>query len=235
MLSVHDVSKEYRSGRGRVRALSGVTCAVAAGTALAVAGRSGSGKTTLLNCLGGLERPDEGTILCDGIDLHALTRRRLSLFQRSNVGFVFQFGNLLSYLTVHENIAFPLALNGMRRVERELRVAALLERVGLAAAGPALPRELSGGETQRVSFARAVAHRPRLLLADEPTASLDTRTGRDVVALMVELVREQGCTLVVSTHDPAVMDAADRVVHLRDGALTEGAGASPADGPESAR
>lgn len=225
---MRDVSKAYRSGRGRIQALEGIDCIAEAGAAVAVVGRSGSGKTTLLNCLGGLERPDRGTIRCGDVNLHTLTRRGLSLFQRRSLGFVFQFGNLLSYLTVHENIAFPMALNGFSRPTREKRVGTLLERIGLQGAGPALPRELSGGEIQRVSFARAVAHGPQLLLADEPTASLDSCTGRGVVGLMLDLVRDQGCTLVVTTHDPVVMEFADRVVRLHDGRVV-------ADPPAAAR
>jgi len=188
---------------------------------LAVVGKSGSGKTTLLNCIGGLERPDTGTVTCLGQDIHALSRRSLSLFQRQHLGFVFQFGNLLSYLTVYENIDFPLALNGVPRKERDVRVLELLERVGLLDSQQALPRELSGGEVQRVSFARAIAHGPQVLLADEPTASLDSDTARDLVQLMVEVVQEQASSLIVSTHDPVVIDLADSIMHLRDGRVVD--------------
>jgi ABC-type lipoprotein export system ATPase subunit len=221
LVEILGVGKIYRSGRRQVEALCDVSCTVERGTALAVVGKSGSGKTTLLNCIGGLERPDRGTVTCLGQDIHALSRRSLSLFQRQHLGFVFQFGNLLSYLTVYENIDFPLALNGVPRKERDGRVLELLERVGLRDSQQALPRELSGGEVQRVSFARAVAHGPQVLLADEPTASLDSDTARDLVQLMLEVVQEQASCLIVSTHDPVVINLADNIMHLRDGRVVD--------------
>ena len=221
MVQVLGVGKIYRSGRRQVEALCNVSCAVERGATLAVVGKSGSGKTTLLNCIGGLERPDQGSVTCLGLDIHALSRRSLSLFQRQHLGFVFQFGNLLSYLTVYENIVFPLALNGVPRKERAGRVLGLLERVGLRDSQQALPRELSGGEVQRVSFARAIAHGPQVLLADEPTASLDSDTARDLVQLMLEVVQEQASSLIVSTHDPVVIDLADNIMHLRDGRMVD--------------
>ena len=221
MVQTLGVGKTYRSGRRQVEALCDVSCTVEQGTALAVVGKSGSGKTTLLNCIGGLERPDRGSVICLGQDIHALSRRSLSLFQRQHLGFVFQFGNLLSYLTVYENIDFPLALNGVPGKERDGRVLELLERVGLLDSQQALPRELSGGEVQRVSFARAVAHGPQVLLADEPTASLDSDTARDLVQLMLDVVLEQASSLIVSTHDPVVIDLADNIMHLRDGRVVD--------------
>ena len=221
MVRALGVGKIYRSGRRQVEALCNVSCAVERGTTLAVVGKSGSGKTTLLNCIGGLERPDRGTVTCLGLDIHALSRCSLSLFQRQHLGFVFQFGNLLSYLTVYENIGFPLALNGVPKKERDGRVLGLLERVGLRDSQQALPRELSGGEVQRVSFARAVAHGPQVLLADEPTASLDSDTAHDLVQLMLDVVQEQASSLIVSTHDPVVIDLADDIMHLRDGKVVD--------------
>lgn len=221
MVRVLGVGKIYRSGRRQVEALCNISCTVEQGTALAVVGKSGSGKTTLLNCIGGLEQPERGTITCLGQDIHALSRRSLSLFQRKHLGFVFQFGNLLSYLTVYENVCFPLALNGVSRKERDERVLGLLERVGLRDSQHAFPGELSGGEVQRVSFARAVAHRPQILLADEPTASLDSSTAGALVRLMLEVMQEQASILIVSTHDPVVIDYADNILHLRDGKMVE--------------
>lgn len=217
MVTFEALSKTYRSGRGEVRALREVSGEVGEGRAMAVVGKSGSGKTTLLNCVLGLERPESGRIFCLGAALHALSDRDLALFQRRHTGYVFQFGNLLSYLTVRQNIAFPLFLNGVGRAKRERRATELLERIGLPGFGDALPRELSGGEVQRVSFARAVAHRPGMLLADEPTASLDSGTAEALVRLMIEVVRESDCALLVSTHDPVVIRLADEVMRLRDG------------------
>lgn len=177
-------------------------------------GKSGSGKTTLLNCMGGLEQPDTGSIHCLGIDLLGLSKRELSRFQRTKMGFIFQSGNLLSYLTVFENIAFPLALN---HLEKEKRVAELLEKTGLSELRDAMPHELSGGETQRIAFARAIAHAPQLLLADEPTANLDTQTGEMLVKSMFSMCREEGCAIILSTHDQSLVTLSDKTITILDG------------------
>lgn len=197
-----------------MHALCDVSLSIPKGGTLAIVGKSGSGKTTLLNCIGGVERPDKGSVSCFGIDMHTLPQKQLSLFQRQHMGFVFQFGNLLSFLTVHENISFPLILN---KKEYKNRVAELLEKVGLSGVASAMPFELSGGEMQRVAFARAIAVSPKILIADEPTASLDTETGSSLVRLMFSLAREEKCTIVLSTHDHDLIALADRSVFLRDG------------------
>ena len=220
MIQIEGLWKSYSSGRGRIQALSNVSFSVDAGRTLTVVGKSGSGKTTLLNCAGGLEQPDKGIVTCFGANINSLSGRDLCLFQRKNMGFVFQFGNLLNYLTVIENISFPLALNGIEGVERKRRVMELLERIELADAGPAMPSELSGGEVQRVSFARAVAHFPKILLADEPTASLDSSTGLNLVKLMFETGKEQGCTIIISTHDREIIKLSDHILYLQDGKNT---------------
>ena len=217
MIQLESIHKTFRSGRGFVNALKDVSFVVEKGSATAVVGKSGSGKSTLLNCIGGLERPDKGSIACFGRDILALSAKALSTFQRQSVGFIFQHGNLLSYLTVSENIAFPLTLNGIVGNPKTERVKMLLEKIGLSAAAKAMPHELSGGEIQRVSAARALAHSPRMLLADEPTASLDTDTGKNLIDLMFEIGREQGCTMIISTHDPEICGLADRTIYLRDG------------------
>ncbi len=219
MIRVQGISKEYRSGRGMVQALSNVSFAIEKNNTVAVFGKSGSGKTTLLNCLGGLEQPEKGKIICFGVEIHSLSEKALCLFQRRNMGFVFQHGNLLSYLTVYQNIAFPLSLNNFDKKTTSKRVNELLEKVGLAETGPALPYELSGGEVQRVSVARAIAHTPQILLADEPTASLDTDTGRDLVQLMFNMGREHGCTMIIATHDPEIINLADAFLPLKDGRI----------------
>ncbi len=219
MIELEKISKEFRSGRGHLRALTDVSFTLERGKAAAVVGKSGSGKTTLLNCIGGLERPEKGTVICFGADIYSLSAKKLSLFQRKNFGFVFQHGNLLSYLTVFENIAFPLSLNGIEGHRKQSRVKELLQKIGLSNAEAALPHELSGGEIQRVSAARAIAHSPRLLLADEPTASLDTVTGKNLVALMFEMGRNQGCTMVISTHDPEISGLADQIIQIKDGRI----------------
>ncbi len=221
MVQCQDITKKYNSGRGEMYALRGVSFSVAPAARVVIVGKSGSGKTTLLNCMGGLDQPDSGKVLYGGRDLHSLSRRELSLFLRHEAGFVFQFGNLLSYLSVFENISFPLTLNAMAAREKKHRVAELLERIGLPDAGPALPHELSGGEVQRVAVARALAHRPKLLLADEPTASLDSATGRSLIDLMFSMGKENGCTMVLSTHDTEVIDLADQCIRIRDGRVQE--------------
>ncbi len=217
MIEVAGVCKTYRSGRGKVTALEGISFKIEKGACFAVSGKSGSGKTTLLYCLGGLEKPDRGRVTCARVEVSALSRSAVSRFQRKHVGFVFQFGNLISYLTVRENLAFPLALNGNPAAARERRIHELLDRVGLPGIGEALPGELSGGETQRIAFARAMAHSPTVLLADEPTASLDSTTGRELIRLMHSLSSEQGCTLIVATHDPEVIAMATGQLQLQDG------------------
>jgi putative ABC transport system ATP-binding protein len=217
MIEVIDLCKTFTSGRGNVTALEHLSFEVGMGAFFVVAGKSGSGKTTLLNCIGGLEKPDRGSIRCDGADIGALSRKSLARFQRQRLGFLFQQGNLLSYLTVGENLALPLALNGIGGRRRKARIDELLGAIGLPDLGPALPRELSGGETQRVAFARAIAHGPKLLLADEPTASLDSATGRHLIQTMAALSRSQQCTLLVASHDPEVICAADHRLALKDG------------------
>jgi putative ABC transport system ATP-binding protein len=219
MIQLENISKAFRAGRGHIRALTDIHLALETGKIAAVVGKSGSGKTTLLNCIGGLERPEKGVVSCFGTDIYALSTKNLSLFQRKNIGFVFQYGNLLSYLTVFENIALPLRLNGIEGKQKELRVKELLEKVNLSNAEAALPRELSGGEIQRVSVARAIAHSPGLLLADEPRASLDSVTGKNLVALMFEMGRNQKCTLIISTHDPEISELADQIIKIKDGKI----------------
>jgi putative ABC transport system ATP-binding protein len=219
MIRIEHISKSYRSGRGRQQALKDLSLRIKKGMTAAVVGKSGSGKTTLLNCIGGLERPDRGTVICSGLSIPTLSAYQLSRFQRCDLGFIFQHGNLLSYLNVFENIGLPLTLNGIAGRPRSKRIQGLLERVGLSRAGRALPHELSGGEVQRVAAARALAHYPKLLLADEPTASLDTETGRMLVDLMFEMGKEQDCTLLISTHDPDLFQLAEKVIHLKDGRM----------------
>jgi ABC-type lipoprotein export system ATPase subunit len=217
MIVVENISKNFRSGKGRAAALSHVSFSIDAGKTLTVLGKSGSGKTTLLNCVGGLEKPDSGHIRCFGVSINTLSAKAASRFQRKYVGFVFQSGNLLSYLNVTENLSFPLVLNGINGKEKEKRISELLDRIGLAHAAGAMPDELSGGELQRVAFARAIAHFPKMLLADEPTASLDSETGLNLVNLMMALSSNHGCILIVSTHDREIIRLSDNKLFLMDG------------------
>ncbi|MEJ2154106.1 MAG: ABC transporter ATP-binding protein [Desulfobacteraceae bacterium] len=215
------MTKAFHSGRRRITALDDVSLSIEAGRFTAVTGKSGSGKSTLLNCIGGLEPPDKGSINCFGTTIYSLSAGELSRFQRQEVGFVFQQGNLLSYLTVADNIGFPLALNGVNRRLRSKRVITLLHRIGLPSAANALPKELSSGEAQRVALARAIAHRPRILLADEPTANLDSATGQQAVQLMRELGRDHQCSIIMATHDNDITAIADSVICLKDGRINE--------------
>ena len=223
MIQLDGITKKYRSGRGYIQAIRDVSLTIETGDAVAVIGKSGSGKTTLLNCIGGLERPEKGKVISFDSDIYALSARNLSLFQRRNIGFVFQHGNLLSYLNVYENIAFPLILNGNKKPMIMNRVAELLEKIGLPDAAAAMPHELSGGEIQRVSIARAIAHLPRTLLADEPTASLDTATGKSLAKLLFDMGRDNGCTMILTTHDPDVSWRADRLIEISDGTIVKDA------------
>lgn len=219
MIALHNVGKQYVSGRGHVAALSDISLSVQKGEGLVLAGRSGSGKTTLLNCIGTLETPDTGTILYKGTDIGTFTARQRAHFRQREVGFVFQASNLLPWLTVAENLQLPLELNHIRGLAQEQRVTVLLETFGLSGYEQAMPGELSAGESQRIAFARAIAHAPALLLADEPTASLDSANGKQLIALMLSLCRNDGTTLIIASHDPDVMAMADRVIVLKDGKM----------------
>ena len=217
MIQLESVCKSFRAGRGFVEALKNVSFTLGKGGTAIVVGKSGAGKSTLLNCIGGIERPDQGQIFCAGNDMVALSGKALSKFQRRHLGIIFQHGNLLSYLSVSENIAFPLTLNGVSAGDRNQRVMALLEMIDLSEAAQAMPHELSGGEIQRVAAARALAHGPQILLADEPTANLDSETGQSLIHLIAEMGKAQDCTMIIATHDPELCALADETINLRDG------------------
>lgn len=200
----------------RVEALKGIDLEVAEGTFLGVMGQSGSGKSTFLSVLGGLCHPTSGTVQVDGIDLFSLGPERLADFRREYLGFVFQSFNLVPYLTALENVMLPLAVKRMPAQEKRIQAERVLDRVGLAHRGGHLPSQLSGGEQERVAIARALVNRPPLLLADEPTGSLDTATSAEIMALLQELHRE-GQTIVMVTHNAENQSYFDRVLVLRDG------------------
>jgi len=216
---VRDVHRTFGSGRAAVHALRGVDLDVAPGELVALVGRSGSGKTTLLNVIGGLDRPDEGSVLVDGVDVAALSDDDQALLRRDRVAFVFQTFGLIPVLTAAENVGVPMRLREAPVAERERRVEMLLELVGLAPHALQRPDELSGGQQQRVAIARALAGSPRLLVADEPTGQLDSETGLSVMALIRGVVEAEGMTAVVATHDPVMIALADRAVRLVDGRL----------------
>ncbi|MFG3555390.1 ABC transporter ATP-binding protein [Micromonospora sp. NPDC047557] len=227
LLRVRGVHRRYRTGPTVVHALRGVSFDVAAGSMVALIGRSGSGKTTLLNVIGGLDRPDAGTVHVDGADVGALDEDGLSRLRREKVSYVFQSFGLIPVLSAAENVAAPLRLARVAPAERERRVELLLDLVGLADHARQRPAELSGGQQQRVAIARAVAASPRLLLADEPTGQLDAETGLSVMALLRGIAESEGVTVLVSTHDAVMMALADRVIRIHDGHLDEQAGGQP--------
>ncbi|HEX5590835.1 MAG TPA: ABC transporter ATP-binding protein [Candidatus Limnocylindrales bacterium] len=215
------LTRDYPSGDSVVHALRGVDLAVGRGQLLAVRGRSGSGKTTLLNLLGGLDRPTAGMVTVDGHTISTMSEDQLVEVRRHTIAFIFQSFGLVPILTAAENVEVPLRLVRAEPAARDQRVAELLELVGLGERARHRPHELSGGEQQRVAIARALSNRPRLLLADEPTGQLDSETGHRIMLVLRSVVRAEGITAVVATHDPMMIDVADRVVELRDGHLVE--------------
>ncbi|MEV0255648.1 ABC transporter ATP-binding protein [Streptomyces sp. NPDC050732] len=219
MVVVEDLHRTYGSGAAAVHALRGVSFAVPRGELVALKGRSGSGKTTLLNLVGGLDVPDRGKVTVDGVGLVGLGEKGLLELRRDRLGFVFQSFGLLPVLTAAENVGVPLRLRKAEPRAREERVALLLALVGLADHAGQRPGELSGGQQQRVAIARALANKPALLIADEPTGQLDAETGLAVMELLRAVVRSEGVTALVATHDAALLDLADRVLELRDGEI----------------
>ena len=220
MLSVKGLGKEYRSGASNQVVFNHLDLEIETGEVVALLGASGSGKTTLLNLLSGIDTPNSGQVFINGTDIHALGEPDRTLFRRHQLGFVFQFFNLIPTLTISENVALPLELTGEDSSSIQQRVSHLLDRVGLPDTYDRYPETLSGGEQQRTAIARALAHRPSVLLADEPTGNLDEETGGVVIQLLSEMARDQGTTMLIVTHSRTVADAADRVFQLRHGALS---------------
>jgi putative ABC transport system ATP-binding protein len=231
ILRCEGLAKTYVSGGREITVLRDITFELESGGFLAVTGPSGSGKSTLLGLLAGLDRPARGRVVLDGHDLSTLSEDERAELRAEKVGFVFQSFHLIPTLTARENIQVPLELRGEDGRER---AAELLTRVGLGDRGHHYPAQLSGGEQQRVAVARAFAHRPRILFADEPTGNLDAANGANVVALLGELNRELGTTLVLVTHDPELAGHAHRVLRLRDGAVVSDAATAPATTAEVA-
>ncbi len=219
MVVVEDLHRTYGTGAAAVHALRGVSFTVPRGELVALKGRSGSGKTTLLNLVGGLDAPDHGKIAVDGVELAGLGESGLLELRRDRLGFIFQSFGLIPILTAAENVGVPLRLRKTDPRAREERVALLLALVGLADHAKQRPGELSGGQQQRVAIARALANKPALLIADEPTGQLDAETGLAVMELLRAVVRSEGVTALVATHDAALLDLADRVLELRDGEI----------------
>ncbi|WP_406096174.1 ABC transporter ATP-binding protein [Kitasatospora purpeofusca] len=221
MVAVTEVHRSFGTGERAVHALRGVSFTIGRGELTALKGRSGSGKTTLLNLVGGLDAPTGGSITLDGTDLGSLDEDGRLALRRDRLGFVFQSFGLLPVLTAAENVGIPMRLRKVPAAQREERARTLLALVGLADHANQRPGELSGGQQQRVAIARALANEPDLIIADEPTGQLDSETGRSIMELLRAVVRSEGVTVLVATHDPNLMELADRVVELRDGRVVE--------------
>ena len=219
IVSLQKVTKDYGEGDALTHALRGVDLMVEAGEFTAMAGPSGSGKSTLLNIIGGLDRPTAGRVEVDGQEINTLSKTELSLLRRDRIGFIFQSYNLIPVLTALENAEYVLMLQGIPTAKRRGRVREVLKEVGLEGLENRYPRQLSGGQQQRVAIARAIVSQPALVLADEPTANVDSETGKSLLDLMRKLNEEKGVTFFFSTHEEAVMKRARRLLKLRDGVI----------------
>ncbi|MEP0806346.1 MAG: ABC transporter ATP-binding protein [Chloroflexota bacterium] len=218
-----NVTRIYKIGQVETRALNGVNLTIESGEFTSLVGPSGSGKTTLLQLIGCLDQPTSGSVVINGVETTGLNRNQRADLRKGVIGFVFQFFALIPTLTAYENVEMPLLLNGKSAAERRQRVMELLEAVGMADRANNRPDQLSGGQQQRVAVARALATNPKLILADEPTANLDTENGEQVMEIMKKLNKETGTTFVFATHDPRVIKYANRVVTLQDGVIVKDA------------
>jgi len=221
LIRIRGLQKAYRRGDQEIPVLQGIDLEVGYGEFVALMGPSGSGKSTLLNLIAGIDKPSAGTIAIGGVDIATLSESELADWRAANLGFVFQFYNLMPVLTAAENVELPLLLSSLSARERRERVSQMLELVQLGDRAEHYPNELSGGQQQRVAIARALATDPQLIVADEPTGDLDRHTGAEVLSLLERLVREMGKTIVMVTHDPKAAASAMRLVHLEKGVLAE--------------
>ena len=217
LIQAHNLERHYRVGGHEVKALNGADFSIARGEFVAIVGPSGSGKSTLLALLGGLDRPSAGTIAVGDLELGGARDAELVKYRRERIGFIFQSFNLLATRSAVENVEIPLVLNGVKPRERRTRALELLQLVGLEERAGHRPNQLSGGEMQRVAVARALANQPLLILADEPTGNLDSKTGASILSLLRQTVATRGVTLIIVTHDVGVAAHADRIIHMRDG------------------
>jgi putative ABC transport system ATP-binding protein len=222
MVAVEGICRTFGGGHTAVHALRGVSFTVSQGQLAALRGRSGSGKTTLLNIIGGLDDPTAGQAWVDGREVSAVSERKRLALRRDRIAFIFQSFGLVPMLSAAENVGIPLRIAGVRPSERRERVADMLALTGLSSHAAHRPDELSGGQQQRVAIARALAGRPGLLIADEPTSQLDLDTGRQIMELLLSVVRSEGATALVATHDEALIDLADQVIALEDGSIVSG-------------
>jgi putative ABC transport system ATP-binding protein len=217
ILQTENLTKIYGDGENAVHALRGINLAVEKGEFTAIVGTSGSGKSTLLHMLGGLDRPTTGKVMVDGKDIFSLSEERLTIFRRRKIGFVFQSYNLVPVLNLYENIVLPLELDG-KKIDREY-IDQIAETLGLKDRLEALPNQLSGGQQQRVAIARALAGTPSIILADEPTGNLDSKTSQDVLSLLKVTSEKFGQTIVMITHNEEIAQMADRIIHIEDGCI----------------
>jgi len=221
IVECRDINKTYQQGKIEVHALKGVSLFIDEGGFIALAGPSGSGKTTLLNIIGGLDQPDSGRVSVDGNTFEKMTKSQLALLRLHKVGFIFQSYNLIPVLSAVENVEFVMLLQGVQAAQRRGRAKAILDDVGLESKYDRRPAELSGGQQQRVAVARAIVSNPSIVLADEPTANLDSKTGNGLLEMMKKMNEEKKVTFIFSTHDNMVMDYARRLVLIRDGRIVE--------------
>ena len=220
ILHADKLTKTYGSGENAVHALRGIDLSIEKGEFVSIVGTSGSGKSTLLHMLGGLDRPDSGRVLVDGSDIFSLKEEALTIFRRRKIGFVFQSYNLVPVLNLYENIVLPLELDG-RKIDPE-HISQIVETLGLKDRLNALPSQLSGGQQQRVAIARALAGTPAIILADEPTGNLDSKTSQDVLSLLKVTSRKFSQTIVMITHNEEIAQMADRIIHIEDGQIVNG-------------
>lgn len=220
MLEIRQLNKSYPIGDSSLHVLKGIDLSVEEGEMVAIMGSSGSGKSTLLNIIGMLDEADEGDYILDGLPIKDLTEKKAAVYRNKFLGFIFQSFNLINYKTALENVALPLYYQGMKRADRQEKAMFHLEKVGLADWSKHLPKELSGGQNQRVAIARALAANPKLLLADEPTGALDTKTSHDIMAFIQQL-NDEGKTILMVTHEEDIANMCKRIVRLRDGVIME--------------
>lgn len=221
IITAQDINRQFKSGKETIDALKDVNLSIEANSLTILRGRSGSGKTTLINVLGALDKPTKGKVFFNGVEITNFSEYKQDELRKSSMGFVFQSFALISLMSAYENVEFPLRLLGMKTKERKERVEACLAKVGLHNRMNHRPNELSGGEQQRVAIARAISHSPRVIFADEPTAELDTHMSIQIMKLFRELVQNDGITVVMTTHDPNMMELGDRVYTLEDGQIID--------------
>ncbi len=219
MLVLSHIYKSYRSGKRDITVLDDLSLHLDKGKTVFLFGRSGSGKSTVLNCASGLQKPDSGSVICDQTELTELCSKKIAGFIREKTGYMFQSGNLVSFLNVYENVSFPLNLNGYSHKKLKKRVTELLTQVGLREASLALPGELSGGERKKIAFLRAIAHKPRVLFIDEPTANLDSASADNLMSMIQEISAIEKISILIATHDQGISSYADLIYSLNNGKL----------------